>query len=428
MKRKEDEAAPDIVPGASGASKLRRHHNFRDVVGEQLREEEVRRARQERAAAITRNFVEEDTDEPQKESSKTKLSSGKARSNEVDDEGEEEDDVAEGFGRPRSGGRRGEAERELQRKRRKSERRALDAEEMLGEISGEESGPELQDEGGVPIEPFNLRAEREAGYFDAAGNYVERRREARVRDPWLEQYDQQVRTNKSRALAAPPARSRPAADEEQEEKGAGPEEVGRVRAAFEELLQAGETVSTALRRLSREKQREAFDRLTEAADLALALGHHNVYSDQRESLLEALLQQQRQLQQSAASGQEKAESSKGEGQQKEEQEDEEEEEEDMWEYTDPEEKGGVHGPFPSSLMRRWRDEGYFSREAQVKLRPYTAPPDPPAAWVQAVRATPFFSRPSTRVRARPSGALARPCHIALSHASQSEFNWRAFDA
>ena len=32
---------------------------------------------------------------------------------------------------------------------------------------------ELMDWDGVPLEPFNLKAERERGYFDAEGNYLE---------------------------------------------------------------------------------------------------------------------------------------------------------------------------------------------------------------------------------------------------------------
>ncbi|GLI62153.1 hypothetical protein VaNZ11_004725 [Volvox africanus] len=45
---------------------------------------------------------------------------------------------------------------------------------------------ELYNEDGIPIEPFHLRAEREAGYFDAEGNYLEYRLEAEDTDAWLE--------------------------------------------------------------------------------------------------------------------------------------------------------------------------------------------------------------------------------------------------
>ncbi|EFJ49774.1 hypothetical protein VOLCADRAFT_89573 [Volvox carteri f. nagariensis] len=45
---------------------------------------------------------------------------------------------------------------------------------------------ELYNEEGIPMEPFHLRAEREAGYFDAEGNYLEYRLEAEDTDAWLE--------------------------------------------------------------------------------------------------------------------------------------------------------------------------------------------------------------------------------------------------
>ncbi|GIL75121.1 hypothetical protein Vretifemale_4974, partial [Volvox reticuliferus] len=45
---------------------------------------------------------------------------------------------------------------------------------------------ELYNEDGIPIEPFHLRAEREAGYFDAEGNYLEYRLDAEDTDAWLE--------------------------------------------------------------------------------------------------------------------------------------------------------------------------------------------------------------------------------------------------
>ncbi|PNW82914.1 hypothetical protein CHLRE_06g299450v5 [Chlamydomonas reinhardtii] len=45
---------------------------------------------------------------------------------------------------------------------------------------------EMYNEVGIPIEPFHLRSEREAGYFDAEGNYLEYRLDAEDTDAWLE--------------------------------------------------------------------------------------------------------------------------------------------------------------------------------------------------------------------------------------------------
>ena len=44
---------------------------------------------------------------------------------------------------------------------------------------------QLFNDAGVPIEPFHLRRERQEGYFDADGNYIEYRLE-NITDPWLD--------------------------------------------------------------------------------------------------------------------------------------------------------------------------------------------------------------------------------------------------
>ena len=38
----------------------------------------------------------------------------------------------------------------------------------------------------MKFEPFNLKKEREEGYFDDAGNYVEKGQEEDVQDAWLD--------------------------------------------------------------------------------------------------------------------------------------------------------------------------------------------------------------------------------------------------
>ena len=51
------------------------------------------------------------------------------------------------------------------------------------DIAEEDEPEEMFNDTGIPIEPFNLRREQEAGYFDADGNYIEFRAERS--DPWL---------------------------------------------------------------------------------------------------------------------------------------------------------------------------------------------------------------------------------------------------
>ncbi len=46
--------------------------------------------------------------------------------------------------------------------------------------------PTVADEGAVPIIPFNLRSDREEGYFDEEGNYVFKKEEDEdANDAWL---------------------------------------------------------------------------------------------------------------------------------------------------------------------------------------------------------------------------------------------------
>ena len=60
--------------------------------------------------------------------------------------------------------------------------------DILDDVSAAEAEYEAHqgfwDNSGIPIEPFHLRQEREAGFFDDEGNYVAFRDE--VEDAWLE--------------------------------------------------------------------------------------------------------------------------------------------------------------------------------------------------------------------------------------------------
>ena len=60
--------------------------------------------------------------------------------------------------------------------------------DILDDVSAAEAEYEAHegfwDNSGVPIEPFHLRQEREAGFFDEEGNYVAFKDE--VEDAWLD--------------------------------------------------------------------------------------------------------------------------------------------------------------------------------------------------------------------------------------------------
>lgn len=102
-----------------------------------------------------------------------------------DDEEEEEDNVDElrgGKGRDESDGESGVVNRGRH----------------IRKIRGEDAGPSMEaDEKGVTLEPFNLRGEREEGYYDASGEYnywkkssKDEEDEEEEKDAWLDELDE----------------------------------------------------------------------------------------------------------------------------------------------------------------------------------------------------------------------------------------------
>ncbi|CAH9140290.1 unnamed protein product [Cuscuta epithymum] len=135
---------------------------------------------------------------------------------------------------------------------------------------------------GIPIEPFNLAKEREEGYFDANGNYVEYAHERDVKDAWLDSIDVHPK-------AAGKAK---AATSEDEAHDLTSEELGKMKRRIADVLDPGETVLKALRRLkgtskNKEKmtmeKKQLFDQLTEDAMKLMENGDYNVYEERQES-------------------------------------------------------------------------------------------------------------------------------------------------
>ncbi|CAA6667934.1 unnamed protein product [Spirodela intermedia] len=112
---------------------------------------------------------------------------------------------------------------------------------------------------GIRIEPFNLKQEREEGYFDAEGNYVE-----------------YVATNEIK---------------EYDDLSAG--DIGKIKRRIANALQPGETVLHALKRLKGptgskkdkmpEQIKRTFDQLTEDAMKLMEGGEYDVYYDKKET-------------------------------------------------------------------------------------------------------------------------------------------------
>ncbi|EEF32105.1 conserved hypothetical protein, partial [Ricinus communis] len=142
-------------------------------------------------------------------------------------------------------------------------------------------------EDGIQIEPFNLEKEREEGYFDEAGNFVEYVNENEVKDAWLD------------SVAVDPryaGKSSKVTTNEDDTKDdvieLSSEDLGMIKKRISSLLEPGETVLQALRRLkggsNKRKEKMSpqtqllFDQLTEDANKLLDHGEYNVYHDKQE--------------------------------------------------------------------------------------------------------------------------------------------------
>ncbi|KAG7554665.1 hypothetical protein ISN44_As11g008850 [Arabidopsis suecica] len=152
----------------------------------------------------------------------------------------------------------------------------------------EDDGNRTED--GIQIEAFSLDREKEEGYFDADGNFVEYVREKEVKDAWLDSIEKN-----------PMYMGRSAANDTEKDEDSGNEkvaddlsqdEIGVRKRRIANVLEPGETVLRALRRLKgnsnnrKEKMTSEtkliFDQLTEDADKLIENGDYNVYHEEQE--------------------------------------------------------------------------------------------------------------------------------------------------
>nr|CAN80868.1 hypothetical protein VITISV_038604 [Vitis vinifera] len=140
-------------------------------------------------------------------------------------------------------------------------------------------GDENFDDDGIQIEPFNLNQEREEGYFDSEGNFVEYVNEKEIKDAWLDSVDLEPKFDKRNMVTK-------VEDDTQDLTTAA---IGKIKRRIADLLEPGETVLQALRRLkgtsnNRKEKMSAetkllFDQLTEDA---MKLLENDVYHEKQE--------------------------------------------------------------------------------------------------------------------------------------------------
>ncbi len=157
---------------------------------------------------------------------------------------------------------------------------------------GYEIRKEVEKEHGIALEAFNLVEERERGYFDKEGNYVEKapeEEEGEEEDAWLaDGQDKDIVDDTTRRKIED--RMRQEVGEDTEDMSAV--DIARIQYKISNILQHGESVAVALKRLAGPLQRRKggnkgapltqdkvdFDSLTEYATILLDAGETDVYS------------------------------------------------------------------------------------------------------------------------------------------------------
>uniref|UniRef100_A0A146ZXW5 CD2 antigen cytoplasmic tail-binding protein 2 n=1 Tax=Fundulus heteroclitus TaxID=8078 RepID=A0A146ZXW5_FUNHE len=288
------------------------------------------------------------------------------------------------------------------------------------DVEGQEGATIDYDEG-VSITPFNLDEEMQEGHFDSEGNYFIKK-ETQIKDNWLDNIDwvkikEQPFKKKKKGLAAKRKRRAGDEDEAEEEKRREEQQADQedeeeeetepaedplasytqqqLTEAVIEMLQPGETVAAALRRLgglggrkkaklreekepTEESKRdtEKLDRLTALADRLVGSGMFEIYQQTYEKLaylMKSMTSKRPAVAQkrSGAEGEEEEDELDMFGDKFDEKVTEKSENKDeegktvsdevMWEYKwENEEKSEIYGPFSSEQMQGWVDEGYFS--------------------------------------------------------------------
>jgi len=216
--------------------------------------------------------------------------------------------------------------------------------EKITRVEGEEEEePELS-EGEAEMEPFNLRQEREEGYFDRSGHYVENRFEKGVQDAWLEEYDEKwakkFKAQRKNTSEQGTTNAKEGGDDEQP-ASKGPADTVKLKKKLVSYLNEKENTLAALRRYSAKgpaRDMDKFNTLTECADELLSLGFGDIYSDSKERIAAEIKEDELELQNEG----------KPRGVPV------------VWEYKLKD--GTTFGPYSSQDMAQWQGQGYFSGE------------------------------------------------------------------
>lgn len=270
----------------------------------------------------------------------------------------------------------------------------LGYEEEEEEDGGDDNGGDFEGDGyrydgDIRIEPFNLKKERETGYFDESGFYVANEQKEE-RDAWLdEEYDKtyakELRRPENKAkILRNLARERQtyefnfgSSDSEGDDDDDNDENNSRnekqankkctlLRTIIGLLSKDTETVSDGLRRLGNKKSKDAdpekFNALTDAADGLLGSGNMGIYSETKTSLTKALRALTKEPFNPGSTTTVNAAEAHGVHLPP-------HQEPKLWEYKFESGDGSIQGPFTSQQMAYWQAQGYFSGPYVALVRP-----------------------------------------------------------
>ncbi|PRP74597.1 hypothetical protein PROFUN_15872 [Planoprotostelium fungivorum] len=234
-----------------------------------------------------------------------------------------------------------------------------DAEVPVDDDSGEEGEEDMGEDfdGGYALEPFNLKEERKFGKFDEKTGGYERQRkdEEKEVDAWVAAFEEDEKKNVEDILAR--RRNTNINFEEPEVKDSL-----TLQGNLIALLDNNESPRQAMNRISgiqkelrkakkKEETKEMDKKFGEITDITTdlqALGYHGIY-DESKSKIEKRVEEERQKQEKSENHLPALEKSQV-----------------MWEYKDQE--GKLQGPYPTTDMIQWTDQGYFKGDMAVQIR------------------------------------------------------------
>ncbi|VVB09382.1 unnamed protein product [Arabis nemorensis] len=175
-----------------------------------------------------------------------------------------------------------EAPRQLQaRARARNQLTADDDNFDEAEETYENDGNRTED--GIQVEAFSLDREKEEGYFDDNGNFVEYV-EKKVKDAWLDSIENNP-MYMGRSSANDTEKDEYSHGNEKSADELSQQDIGVIKRRIANVLEQGETVLRALRRLKGNNRKEKmtyetkliFDQLTDDADKLIQNGDYDVY-------------------------------------------------------------------------------------------------------------------------------------------------------